>query len=101
MRANRTAVATNTPGTVANPERFARNTLAIAVSGALLSGVAVAQNNDIELETLRVEEEVTPDTNPYAEAGRALLGQAQRRPPAYAAAGGNAPDHHRADRYPD
>ena len=76
MRTNRTAVATNTPGTVANPERFPRSTLAIAVSGALLSGVAVAQNSDIELETLRVEEEVTPDTNPYAEPGAPLPGQA-------------------------
>ena len=80
MRTNRTAVATHIPGTVANPERFPRSTLAIAVSGALLSGVAVAQSNDIELETLRVEEEVTPDTNPYAEPGAPYLGKRSADP---------------------
>lgn len=53
----------------AKPERHALQTLAIAASGALLSSVALAQDKEIELETLRVEEEVLPDTNPYTEPG--------------------------------
>ena len=55
-------------------------TLAIAVSGALLSSVALAQDKDIKLETLKVEDEVPPDTNPYAEPGAPYLAKRSADP---------------------
>ena len=63
------------------PLRFKRlRTLAAFASGALVSGGAAAQESDIELETLKVEDEVTPDTNPYAEPGAPYLGKRSADP---------------------
>lgn len=51
--------------------------LALAISSVLICGTAQAQDNNssesIELDTLSVEEEVTPDTNPYAVPGAPYL----------------------------
>ena len=52
---------------------FAPSTLALAISGALVTGVATADENSIELDKLKVEESVTPDTNPYAVPGSPYL----------------------------
>ena len=76
----RNVPATKSSHTAINSKRLALNTLAIAISSALLSGAPVAQDNDIELETLKVEEEVTPDTNPYAEPGAPYLAQRSADP---------------------
>ena len=44
------------------------NTLALAISGALMASVVGAeeQPNSVQLDKLKVEESVSPDTNPYA-----------------------------------
>lgn len=55
---------------------FWPNTLALAISSALFTGVAVAaEEGNLSLDKLTVEEEVTPDTNPYAEPGAPYLGR--------------------------
>lgn len=54
---------------------FAPSTLALAISGALVTGVATAEENSIELNKLKVEESVTPDTNPYAVPGSPYLAE--------------------------
>lgn len=52
------------------------STLALAISGALMSGLAHAEDNKgIELDKLKVEESVTPDTNPYAVPGAPYLAE--------------------------
>jgi len=55
--------------------RLAPSTLAIAISGALLSGLAGAETPSAALDKLTIEEETTPDTNPYAEPGAPYLGK--------------------------
>lgn len=52
-----------------------RSTLAIAISSALFSGMATSQekNENVELDKLKVEETVTPNTNPYAVPGAPYL----------------------------
>lgn len=59
-----------------------KSTLAIAISGALMTGMANAQQEDegIELDKLKVEEELVPDTNPYAEPGSPYLGRVSGDP---------------------
>jgi catecholate siderophore receptor len=55
---------------------FAKSTLAIAVSGALMAQVAIAQDSkEVELDKLKVEEAITPDTNPYATPGSPYLAE--------------------------
>lgn len=55
------------------------STLALAISGAMLSGVAVAdttkEGEAVELDKVKVEETVTPDTNPYAVPGAPYLAE--------------------------
>ena len=47
---------------------FQRSALALSIPSVLMSGVALAQDEPIELDTLQIEER-TLDTNPYAEPG--------------------------------
>lgn len=54
---------------------FAPSTLALAISGALVAGFATAEESSIELDKLKVEESVTPDTNPYAVPGAPYLAE--------------------------
>ncbi len=51
------------------------SSLAFAISSALLTGVVMAEDNAVMLDKLEVEEEVIPDTNPYAEPGAPYLGK--------------------------
>ncbi|WP_271271256.1 TonB-dependent receptor [Aliamphritea hakodatensis] len=51
------------------------NSLALAISGALLATPAVAEETSIPLETLEVEESLSPDTNPYAVPGSPYLAE--------------------------
>ncbi len=53
---------------------FAPGTLALAISGTLMAGVATAEES-ISLDKLTVEESVTPDTNPYAVPGSPYLAE--------------------------
>ena len=56
----------------------APSTLALAISGALITGIAVAdeaKDESIKLDKLNVEESVTPDTNPYATTGSSYLAE--------------------------
>lgn len=62
------------------PAGFTQSTLAIAISGALLSGLAEAESPKASLDKLTIEEEVTPDTNPYAEPGAPYLGKVSADP---------------------
>lgn len=56
---------------------LAPSTLAFAISGALMAGMATAaeetKGNSVELDKLKVEETITPDTNPYAVPGAPYL----------------------------
>lgn len=54
---------------------IATGSLALAISSALVAGVATAQeqDSDIALDKVKVEESVTPDTNPYAVPGAPYL----------------------------
>jgi catecholate siderophore receptor len=52
----------------------APSTLALAISGALMAGVATAEEN-ITLDKVKVEESITPDTNPYAVPGAPYLAE--------------------------
>lgn len=54
---------------------FTPGTLALAISAALVADLAVAERSNIALDKLTVEEELTPDTNPYAEPGAPYLGK--------------------------
>lgn len=54
---------------------FAPGTLALAISGALVANIATADENHIALDKLKVEESVTPDTNPYAVPGAPYLAE--------------------------
>ena len=54
---------------------FAPSTLALAISGALMANVATADDNSIALDKLKIEESVTPDTNPYAVPGAPYLAE--------------------------
>jgi len=57
-----------------SPRKLGRSTLAVAVSGVLFAPVVYGQSTqNAELETLNVQEEVTPDTNPYAVPGAPYL----------------------------
>lgn len=81
MEHDRVVPATVSSRVGVKPLRFKRlRTLAAFASSALVSGGAAAQENDIELETLKVEDEVTPDTNPYAEPGAPYLGKRSADP---------------------
>ena len=80
MDYNENVPATKSPLAVSKPGCRTLQTLAVAASGALLSSVALAQDKDIELETLRVEEEIPPDTNPYAEPGAPYLAKRSADP---------------------
>lgn len=52
----------------------ASGSLALAISSALVAGVATAQEEkEVELDKVTVEESVTPDTNPYAVPGAPYL----------------------------
>lgn len=53
------------------------NTLALAISGALMASVVGAeeQPNSVQLDKLKVEESVSPDTNPYAVPGSPYLAE--------------------------
>ncbi|MDO6593015.1 TonB-dependent siderophore receptor [Neptuniibacter sp. 1_MG-2023] len=53
---------------------FTPGTLALAISGTLMAGVATAEET-ISLDKLTVEESVTPDTNPYAVPGSPYLAE--------------------------
>ena len=56
----------------------ATGTLALAISGALLANVATAEEaskESVQLDKLKVEETVTPDTNPYATPGNPYLAE--------------------------
>lgn len=53
-------------------------TLALAISGALMTGLVGAEEaseDNIQLDKLKVEESVTPDTNPYATPGSPYLAE--------------------------
>jgi len=50
-------------------------TLALAISSALMSGMATAEEITIDLDTVKVEETVAPDTNPYAVPGAPYLAE--------------------------
>lgn len=55
-----------------------QGTLALAISGALMSGLANAEqtpSESVQLEKLNVEETLTPDTNPYATPGSPYLAE--------------------------
>lgn len=53
---------------------FGSSTLALAISGALVAGVANAEEkSSVSLDKLTIEETVTPDTNPYAVPGAPYL----------------------------
>ncbi|MBN0988736.1 TonB-dependent receptor [Amphritea pacifica] len=52
---------------------FAPGTLALAISGALMASVATADETSIALDKLKIEESLTPDTNPYAVPGAPYL----------------------------
>ncbi len=52
----------------------APSTLALAISGALMAGVANAEES-ITLDKVKVEESITPDTNPYAVPGAPYLAE--------------------------
>lgn len=54
---------------------FAPSTLALAISGALMANVATADDSSIALDKLKIEESVTPDTNPYAVPGAPYLAE--------------------------
>lgn len=52
------------------------STLALAISSAMLANIAIAADEQsIELDKLKVEESVTPDTNPYAVPGAPYLAE--------------------------
>ncbi|SEQ59338.1 catecholate siderophore receptor [Amphritea atlantica] len=52
---------------------FAPGTLALAISGALMASAATADETSIALDKLKIEESLTPDTNPYAVPGAPYL----------------------------
>lgn len=56
------------------------STLAIAISGALLTGIASADEQPISLDKLNIEEEVAPDANPYAVPGVPYLSNTSADP---------------------
>lgn len=57
------------------PPAYVPTTLALAISGALMAGSALAQENTIQLDKITVEESVTPDINPYAVPGSPYLAE--------------------------
>lgn len=52
---------------------FAPCTLAIAISGALCATAVTAEEVNIALDKLKIQETITPDTNPYAVPGAPYL----------------------------
>lgn len=63
---------------VINTPSRATSTLALAISGALLANVASADEaakESVQLDKLKVEESIAPDTNPYATPGSPYLAE--------------------------
>lgn len=56
------------------------STLALAISGCLLTGLVHADDASIELDKLNVAEDVAPDTNPYAVPGAPYLSDTSADP---------------------
>ncbi|KZY36055.1 MULTISPECIES: TonB-dependent siderophore receptor [unclassified Oleiphilus] len=79
---NNPARDSETNHTTQNPKTFSTTrssgTLALAISGALMTGMASAEEptpESIKLDKLKIEESVTPDTNPYATPGSPYLAE--------------------------